>query len=390
MKTAKLKSLSIAVLSLLGCVMATGAFAQKQTGPVAGQREADARELSNIENYWTEERMRNAIPREKAVTANTALPTGEAIPNEGPIISVPGKGSVLPPLKSILEESDSEGAAQADEEGFNLAEEQVVDDGLSATDPLAWGTYPYPYTSYYTPTVLKNTFPYKAVGKLFFTLGGSNWVCSASVIRPHLLLTARHCIYDYPTGRWASNVMFYPGYSAGSNPTLGGGWAGRVLTTWTSGASALQYDIGFIQTYNKNRTGCKPTATNPQIESYTGYLGYRYGGSYDKRHFDPMGYPAASPWGGSYNAQCETSTGALAVFGQTNTFEVGCNFTGGSSGGPWLEYFKPGVVSNSNYAVSLTSFGWTNPPRPLATDGPQFQQWNFYNLLVAAQAIACP
>jgi hypothetical protein len=125
---------------------------------------------------------------------------------------------------------------------------------------------------------------------------------------------------------------------SGPNTAFGpaNGWAANDLITWITGASAWQYDIGFIQTKNRNRTGCEAVGNNHQVELYTGFLGYKYGGSYAGRKFDPLGYPHAAPFNGKTQQQCKSTTGALNTFGLTNTVEVGCDFTGGSSGGPVL------------------------------------------------------
>ena len=87
-------------------------------------------------------------------------------------------------------------------------------------------SYPYPFTRYdvvpllYSPPAnVPLTFPYKAIGKLFFVLHNVPMVCSASVIAPHLLLTARHCIFE--GADWATMVMFAPGYFNGNNNQLG-------------------------------------------------------------------------------------------------------------------------------------------------------------------------
>jgi len=229
------------------------------------------------------------------------------------------------------------------------------------------------------------------VGKLFLTLNSINYVCSASVLRPHILLTARHCIYDYAGGVWATNVVFDPGYFNGSpNTYLGGAWAARAMATWTSGTPDFEYDIGMIQTYNKNQTGCAPTTGNPQIETYTGYLGYQYGGNYGSMHFDPFGYPGAAPFTGLVMVQCEAASGALNVAGFTNTVEIGCDMTEGCSGGPWVTTFKPGVSGATNYAAGVNSFRFSSPSHPLAINSPQFQTNNFYNLLTFAQGLECP
>jgi V8-like Glu-specific endopeptidase len=254
-------------------------------------------------------------------------------------------------------------------------------------------TYPYPFTRFNVLQMLyrqgrpNKQYPYIAVGKLFFTIGASNYVCSASVIRPHLLLTARHCIFDYPTGTWATNVVFYPGYYAGSNADLGGAWVARVLYTWVSNAAASQYDIGFVQLFNSARTAC---GTGTTIENVTGYLGYSYGGSYEKKQFNAFGYPAGAPFNGNVLVESQSATGALNVLGEGNTVEAGNDMTGGSSGGPWLTNFRPGVVGAFNYANGVNSYKWISPNHSQAMNSPQFQAANFYNLLVGAMGLACP
>jgi hypothetical protein len=72
------------------------------------------------------------------------------------------------------------------------------------------------------------------------------------VIRAHLLLTARHCIYDYDSGTWSNHVVFYPGYKNGPNTALGpaNGWFGKKLITWKSGAPGYQYDTFLVTTTN--------------------------------------------------------------------------------------------------------------------------------------------
>lgn len=145
-----------------------------------------------------------------------------------------------------------------------------------------------------------------------------------------------------------------------------------------------------IQTFNKNRTGCKATSANKQIESFTGYLGYKYGGSYDNRHFDDFGYPQAAPFNGKVMVQCEAATGVVNSLGVANTVEIGCDQTGGTSGGPWLDTFVPGVSGANNYAASVNSFRWVSPNRPLAINGPQFMTANFLNLLTYISGLACP
>ena len=379
------------VLVVLGVV--SGLYGQPRPGSMVVSNS----DMQAAVYYWTAERRATAIPRDMWVQGFNASQRSPTPP--APAVSVPG---ALPTL-SVPEAAEigSTPASSGDPYWTQDRRDQAIprDMGVSVSSqnaevPLGF-TYAYPFTRYTVLPLLywnnaAKKYPYTTIGKLFLTLSGVNYVCSASVLRPHLLLTARHCVYDYPTSTWATNVIFDPGYNSTPNPVLGGDWVAYSLATWTGNAPDYQYDIGMIITYNKNRTGCAPTTGNPQIESYTGYLGWSYGGDYSQRAWDPFGYPAASPFTGKVMVQCETSTGALNQFGNTNTVEVGCDMTGGCSGGPWIRTLVPGAAGSYNYANGVNSFKFTSPDRQLAMNSPQFLEGNFYNLLTFAMGLPCP
>jgi V8-like Glu-specific endopeptidase len=370
------KGVAVTLLLLLAPVAVAQNRIVKQT--------ISLQESAAAADYWTPERRASASPRDIVLPlAAERAPQPPAAPE--PFRAVPG---MLPELNT----ADTPPAGEARYWTPENAERSASPAGMEALGGAALGApapelqppYPYPYVRYTILSKVRNDYPYKTVGKLFFTLNGINYVCSASVIRPHLLLTARHCIYS--NGNFATNVVFYPGYWSGPNNTLGGAWYARAMITWVS--NLLEFDIGFIQTYNQNRTGCRPTSTNRQIESFTGYLGYAWGGDYTRKHFDVLAYPHAWPFTGGQNVQCEASAGDINVRGISNTLEIGCDMTGGSSGGPWLHTFAPGVSGLTNLARSLVSYKWSD--RPEAINGPIFLSHNFNLLLTAALAMPCP
>ena len=350
-------------------------------GPQISVHMIQTQALSSVSDYWTPERRAAALPRDMFISGALAPVSKTTFPSE-PVRTAPG---ALPQLKMTSTATGAPETGPGQDQADNPAP------NLDETAALASGQYPYAFsrnnvnTSLYKGSGAK--FPYTAVGKLFFTLFGVNYVCSASVIRPHVLLTARHCVYDYASKQWAVNVVFYPGYYNGTNSALGA-WYAKALITHTSGADGWDYDIGLIQTYNKKRTGCKATSSNKQIESYTGYLGYKYGGTYANRQFTDLGYPQAWPFTGKVMVQCSAKTGAVNSRGVTNTVEIGCDQTGGCSGGPWLNNLAAGsAASSKNQATSVNSFRWSD--RPLAINGPQFMTNNFYKLLQKATSLAC-
>ena len=330
------------------------------------------RTSAQVLEYWTAERMAAAIPRAGTTAGDPTPGPASAV---GPVVSSPGQKPVG--MEAPLDEYQNP-IAQA----F----------GVQPQEAGNFNSYPYPFTRFYPWTGLYNgayafypIYPYRTVGKLFFTLGRSNYVCSASVIRPHLLLTARHCVLDASAG-WATNVVFYPGYANGQNPKLKR-WTARRLATWGFGGSGvrLKWDIGFIQVNDEGGAGCNGSSGSRTIESYTGYLGWLYGGYVGDRNYTSMGYPQAAPFDGKWQVEAYSDVGNIDPLSEPGTFSMGNDMTGGSSGGPWLVGF-----GTTNYANGLNSYKWVSPNRPLEMNSPNFQADNFANLLTYAQGLACP
>ncbi len=336
--------------------------------------------------YWTPERMQTAIPMELQSRDSNNLPAAAYFPTDpGSAGSSPGQ----PPAASAARFAAGLGAlpaptASADPTGFTQT----------------FYGYPEPFSradvprySYDESTLLYPSYPQSTIGKLFFTIGTQNFVCSASVIRPHLLLTARHCVYD---GQFFSNWVFYPGYHAGANTQLGGAWFARTEITWGCPCNLDGLDIAFIQTFDDDAIGCNGSTGGFPIESYTGFLGYAYAGNSGNEpvfHYTEVGYPQASPFSGNWMVRSDSSTADFDLFGNPDTVEVGSDLTGGSSGGPWIwawdEGSNPFPYPSSNLVNGLNSFKWTNPARPLEMGGPQFKDYNFNQLLIAAVNIPC-
>ena len=88
--------------------------------------------------------------------------------------------------------------------------------------------------------------PFRTHGKVFFTLGGLDYVCSGTSIKSKtksLVVTAGHCTYSEADG-YASNFMFVPAYDNGNEPF--GEWtAKRIKATpqWEENED-IRYDVG--------------------------------------------------------------------------------------------------------------------------------------------------
>ena len=84
-------------------------------------------------------------------------------------------------------------------------------------------------------------------GKVYFTLGGSNYVCSGAATSSSnrdVVTTAGHCVNEGP-GSFATNWAFVPAYNNGSRPY--GTWTARTLVTTSAWANQgdINYDGGF-------------------------------------------------------------------------------------------------------------------------------------------------
>jgi V8-like Glu-specific endopeptidase len=235
---------------------------------------------------------------------------------------------------------------------------------LGEVDPLGY-SYPFPFTRYELfPRVKKlyQFYPYKAVGKLFFNQGGGSWVCSASAIGNAGVWTAGHCVSD-GAGNWSSNVVFVPAYYDGSGSL--GQWQQYnlwVFTAWhTSGDWSR--DSGGVVVHDISAGG-----NTYRLGNVTGYLGFAWNWPRNSQHWHVIGYPAASPFNGQRQMVC-TASDAIADFGSPATIGIGCDQTGGSSGGPWIRNFSH-VAGAANYLNGNVSYGYGS--QPLAMYGPYF------------------
>src|SRR5918999_1163906 len=161
---------------------------------------------------------------------------------------------------------------------------------------------PPPYTSQPTSTN----------GKVFFTDGGTSYVCSGTAVlsgNRSTVWTAGHCVHDGASG-FHTNWTFVPAYADGQRPY--GTFAARRLLT-TSGW-ANQGDF-----------------------------------SYD------LGAAAVSPVGGVNLTDRVGGRGVTFNDNSANppTMGIDCDMTGGSSGGGW-------IVGSSVYSVN--SYGYATLP----------------------------
>jgi V8-like Glu-specific endopeptidase len=283
-------------------------------------------------NYWTAERMQSAIPYPVRLTGRpiAGLPARADGPAGGEDGGLP-KGRKVPALQSFIEP-------------------------YSATVNAQGYAYPYPFTRYQNFDGY-DVWPYSTVVKIYFSDGGKNFVCSGAVWPNRSVLTAGHCIYNPDAKRFHSHFIVIPQYKNGEQP-LGSWGASEVFTTdaWQKGD--FSYDFGLIVTEKQ---------AGRNISYYTGYLGAQWNASLNQS-WTVIGYPAARPFNGKVQQIC---IGSYAESDTTNSpaaVAIGCDLTGGSSGGPWIVSFRG--TGGGNRINGLMSYGYAS--RKKASYSPYF------------------
>lgn len=216
---------------------------------------------------------------------------------------------------------------------------------------------------------IKNTpvtgLPYRATGKLYVRFG-TNWiVCTASLIRKSILITAAHCVHEFGRGTegFADQVLWAPANTGGvANP---GFWGFYEATSWlvpmpyfhgtdtcTTRGIMCNNDIAIAVLLPKNGTYAG--------DELGGWYQYGWGGySFDKSpafgkstlaSITQLGYPLT--FDGGLQMQRNDSFGIYVADRGTNKKKfqnilLGSPMLGGSSGGPWLVNFgtEPNLTS---------------------------------------------
>jgi hypothetical protein len=257
-------------------------------------------------DYWTAERMRNAVPGD--VLADKALKRN-------------GKSS-----KSAA--ARLEGAAPSTFEATAPTEQSKAQQSQTLQTKANASESPVPH-----------------IGKVFFTLGGTNYVCSGNSVssgNKSTVSTAGHCVNEGP-GAFATKFTFVPAYLNGSAPY--GKWTARALyapAQWSSGGD-MTYDTGFA---------VMSTLNGQYLTDVVGGSGLQFNAARGLS-YKSFGYPAAAPFNGESLKSCSGTAKNDPYNPQFNTQGIPCNMTGGSSGGPWFI-----GTSSSGYQNSVNSYGY--------------------------------
>lgn len=186
--------------------------------------------------------------------------------------------------------------------------------------------------------------PFRAHGKVFFTLGFVDYVCSGTSVKSktkRLVVTAGHCAYSQSDG-YARNFMFVPAYDDGNDPY--GEWTARRLKAmpqWEANED-LRYDVAFA-TVRKLR--------GEKLANVVGKRGITFNRGRDLS-FDVFGYPAEGRFDGESMYRCSSPAQGTdnRIKGEPKPTRIDCDMTGGSSGGGW--------VINDRRVNSVVSYGY--------------------------------
>ena len=255
--------------------------------------------------------------------------------------------------------------------------------------PLAYGTSTAPYTTARVAVSVQGSsttaadtpvtsYPYRATGKLYFDYAGLRYVCSASLIKKGVLVTAAHCVFDYgkQASGWHTNYVWCPANTSSSGGVYGCYNAGsaRVLTTYYNGNDVCTQSG--VVCNDDIATLLVTPRSGVYAGTVVGWYGYGWNGySYRASSFlgnvttvqvTQLGYPAAFDSG--YQMQRTDAVGWYYASGSLKNTQIGSAQTGGSSGGPWLVNFgtQPSVGSGASLGsstvqaiIGVTSYGST-------------------------------
>lgn len=303
---------------------------------------ADATYQQSLNAYWTADRMADAVPveespaftkaakefvaRQKALHAEGKKP----VTNDGPVRSVGGSASKM-----------FDGATTA---AYN------------------------PNLPYYTPTAY-------TAGKVFFSRGGLNYVCSGTIVNSEgkdSVWTAGHCVHGGQGSVWHSNWTFVPAYDDDLwNPRPYGTWSAAYLSARTAWVNSSDFSQDFgVATMNTNFGGW-------HIADYFGGQGLTVNRGKNVYEY-AFGYPAETPFDGGNLMRCQGTTSPEwdYWFTWSQTVKIPCDMTRGSSGGGWLYGYNGnwGWLNGVNSRIDRIS-------GPTIMLSPYFDNdaWDLYN-----------
>ncbi len=194
----------------------------------------------------------------------------------------------------------------------------------------------------------------RTTGKVFFTLGSDDYVCSGSAVSSpdrSTVLTAGHCVVDPESGATATNWAFVPGYRDGIAPY--GLFPASSLATTSGWADAEDFDVDVAF------ANVAPNAAGVRLGDAVGGQAIAFGSARAQATY-AFGYPAVAPWTGARLVACSGRLAQDTTPAPSTDQGMACTMTPGSSGGPWFTGFDPRTGTGT--LTSVTSFSYTDQP----------------------------
>jgi V8-like Glu-specific endopeptidase len=318
-----LKSLSRACALAVLAAALLGASPAAAAGPV----DVTAAHAGGVRSYWSPERMRAAEPL-ATIDGDTLAGAGTGEPaaaSPGPPVvvdPVPAGSAAVPRLERGL-------AGASAKRGGGYTRSEVADPSGESV---------------------------RMHGKVFLTIKGGtvpgDYVCSGTALSSNngsVVWSAGHCIFDTDGGGYATNWMFVPAYENGFAPY--GEWPAVKLASpdaWRKHANS-SYDFSAAE-----------VATNGAGQTLNAVVGGRGIGFNQPRtqHYSSFGYPAQQPpleFTGGREFRCDAGLGGTdnPPGSGPNTNWIGCDMTGGSSGGGWVADGTLLGLNSYSYCVVL-------------------------------------
>jgi V8-like Glu-specific endopeptidase len=307
--------------------------------------------------YWTAERYLRAVPivpekwhgMPSLATAEDLAQRGSD-PTELNMSAAPPSVVLLPDLNNqLFKHKPASSSAES-----------------AATSPDVGQAKAYFTSSRLIPLEADLFYPYRAVGKLFFTVPGAGpSECSGAVIGARLILTAGHCVHNGKSSTgFYTNFEFVPAFRDGVAPW--GRWPAvtvAVTTTWATGQGKVPNAADYAILEVQDLQGTDGNVY--RIGDVVGKFGVAIA-SLKINHVHMLGYPVAFDGG---NKMHQVSSASLKYDPKTNTVAYGSDMTPGSSGGPWVQNFgvpaagqtPTGGITALNRIVGVMSFVSASP-----------------------------
>ncbi|MBI2786893.1 MAG: hypothetical protein HYX60_11585 [Legionella longbeachae] len=282
---------------------------------------------AEVYNYWTEERLREAMPMELTQVDHQQMTRLSPEELKEKFASLkPQHTDASPPTIQVSARNN-----------YLFKPNKAENNNMQFFDS---GSKEAPFSSsQLVPISADLHYPYTTVGKLFFTTPNGDKTCTAAVIANRLILTAGACLHNGNgnASGWYRNWMFIPAYRSGNAPFEAWTWSAvKVAAPWFDGGGNLPNtaDFGLVELEDLPISGERRT-----IASVVGRLGTQtLMGSPNHAHI--LGYPLNFDNGQLMHQV--TSTSAFGAY--SNNIEYGSDMFGGGVGGsPLIQNF--GIAS---------------------------------------------